>query len=79
MNPWQVRYGTNTLKRGHTGTYVTNLQTDLNKAGYPCGTADGTFGSKTETAVKNFQSANGLNSDGQVGSSTKPVLYDAAN
>jgi len=79
MEPWQVRYGTNTLKRGNENNYVKNLQTDLNKVGYPCGTPDGVFGSKTETAVINFQKAKKLTADGQVGSGTKPVLYAAAN
>ena len=34
--------------------------------------ADGSFGAATETAVKNFQSANGLTADGKAGHSTLP-------
>jgi peptidoglycan hydrolase-like protein with peptidoglycan-binding domain len=58
-----------------TGTYVSNLQTDLTSAGFPVGAIDGIFGSATQTAVKNFQTANGLTSDGKAGLETKPVLY----
>ena len=79
MEPWQERYSKNTLKRGQSSTYVKNMQTDLNKVGYSCGTPDGIFGSNTETAVINFQKANKLTADGEVGSGTKPVLYNASH
>ena len=45
---------------------VRRMQHKLNALGYIC-IADGQFGSGTETAVKNFQTAKGLTSDGKAG------------
>ena len=53
-----------TLIRGDKGSAVTALQEALNRAGYDCGTADGSFGAKTETAIKNYQKSHGLTQDG---------------
>lgn len=73
---YESRYGHNTLKRGHTGTYVTNLQTDINASKRAsCGTPDGIFGSGTESGVKKYQTAKGLTSDGQAGYNTKMALW----
>lgn len=72
---YESRYGHNTLKRGHTGAYVQNLQTDLNAVGFSCGTADGTFDSRTESAVELYQGARGLSVDGQAGYNTKTKLW----
>lgn len=73
---YESRYGHNTLKRGHTGTYVANLQTDINATGKGyCGTADGVFGSLTEQGVKDYQDATGLSVDGQAGYNTKTALW----
>ena len=58
------------LKNGSKGTNVKALQILLNGKGYNCGTADGDFGAKTLTAVKSFQSRNGLTADGIVGAQT---------
>ena len=58
------------LKRGCQGSDVNELQTRLNDLGYDCGTVDGIFGSKTERAVKAFQTDNGLTPDGIVGLET---------
>lgn len=64
--------GTNrpTLKIGSKGDDVMYLQDRLNYLGYDCGTADGIFGIKTDTAVKYFQTRNALKSDGIVGKLT---------
>lgn len=65
-----------TLRKGSRGEYVTLLQTKLIQRGYdlsPYG-ADGSFGNKTFSAVKEFQSNNGLVSDGVVGSRTWEAL-----
>lgn len=59
----------NTIKNGSNGTDVITLQTELNKRGYSL-TADGIFGAKTETAVRDFQAKNGLSVDGIVGPKT---------
>jgi peptidoglycan hydrolase-like protein with peptidoglycan-binding domain len=50
------------------------IQTALKKAGYYKGDVDGQIGSKTKEGVKKFQSANGLNPDGVVGSRTWQLL-----
>ena len=61
------------LKKGATGTDVKTLQTALNRAGCNL-TVDGIFGSKTQTAVKNFQKSHGLTVDGIVGDNTWKAL-----
>ena len=52
------------------GDDVKALQTFLNTQGYNCGTPDGSFGPKTENAVKLFQKANNLTPDGKAGKNT---------
>ena len=52
------------LKRGSKGSHVKELQTALELS------ADGIFGSGTESAVRKFQSENGLTADGVVGTKT---------
>lgn len=56
-----------TLKKGSQGTAVRDLQEALTQLGFGPGGVDGTFGPKTEAAVKAFQSANGIAADGIVG------------
>ena len=46
---------TSTLKRGSRGEDVKWLQKALSDRGYPVGTIDGIYGTKTEQAVKQFQ------------------------
>lgn len=65
------------LRRGSKGADVTKLQTALNALGYDCGTADGIFGAKTETAVRNFQRDHSLTVDGIAGKATQAALYAA--
>jgi murein L,D-transpeptidase YcbB/YkuD len=50
------------------------IQLALSKAGYYKGDVDGQVGSKTKDAIKKFQSANGLNPDGVLGSRTWQLL-----
>jgi peptidoglycan hydrolase-like protein with peptidoglycan-binding domain len=64
------------LKIGSTGTAVKEVQQRLNDLGYPCGTVDGEFGAKTESAVKAFQKAKNLTVDGEVGPETWAVLFN---
>jgi hypothetical protein len=52
------------------GNYVTGLQRFLNYSGYTCGTVDGVFGTKTDTALRAFQANNGLSADGICGTAT---------
>lgn len=56
--------GRPTLRRGATGELAKQVQTKVGVA------VDGNFGSKTETAVRAFQSAHGLVPDGIVGPKT---------
>lgn len=58
------------LRRGNMCSAVTTLQTTLQSNGYSVGGVDGAFGAKTEFAVKQFQTSNGLSRDGVVGSAT---------
>jgi len=56
---------------------VKELQQALTSAGYDPGSADGTYGPKTQAAVKAFQQANGLSADGVVGPETASALNSA--
>ncbi|OKH28312.1 hypothetical protein NIES2101_43655 [Calothrix sp. HK-06] len=67
-----------TLKLGAQGDNVKHLQKDLNLLKYGPLTVDGDFGTKTETAVKHFQSSNKLTVDGIVGQQTWQVLHEQA-
>lgn len=61
-----------TIRQGSKGDEVKKLQNALIGAGYDVGStgADGVFGSKTASAVKAYQKANGLSVDGIVGNQT---------
>ena len=63
-----------TLRIGDTGSAVKAMQQKLIDLGYLTGAADGIFGPKTYLAVKAFQKANKLSSDGIVGSATHSRL-----
>jgi len=74
-----------TIRKGSTGEYVVECQNDLIQLGYdlsPYG-ADGKFGNKTESAVKEFQkthkdhNGNPLKVDGIVGKETWYALDEA--
>lgn len=58
------------LKKGMKNDYVLHWQKFLNQNGYPCGKEDGIFGPNTEYAVKQWQEAHGLKSDGIIGKKT---------
>lgn len=66
-----------TLKEGMKGSDVTQLQ--IRVSGYPGYNAvlaiDGSYGPATKAAVKRFQSAYGLASDGVAGPDTQSKLY----
>lgn len=66
-----------TLRKGARGDNVRELQEDLNRLGYDCGTADGVYGTKTKDAVARFQADNGLEADGIVGEKTWMALERA--
>ncbi len=62
-----------TLRKGAQGTDVYELQQLLSASGYTC-KADGIFGAATFSAVKEYQAAMGLTSDGVVGPATWETL-----
>src|SRR5699024_5329524 len=66
------------LRYGDRGDAVRNLQQRLKDLGYLAGSADGVFGQATETALRSFQTSNGLDADGIAGSKTQTVLYSSS-
>lgn len=68
-----------TLKLNSQGTKVSQLQTDLKQLGYYYAEITGNFGSKTEAAVKAFQKAKGLTSDGVAGTRTLDAIAAAVS
>jgi peptidoglycan hydrolase-like protein with peptidoglycan-binding domain len=65
------------LKRGDSGVAVRELQTRLVAHGHQLA-VDGDFGAGTDTAVRAFQRASGLDADGLVGTRTVEALERAA-
>ena len=63
-----------TSRYGSRGDEVTQIQTKLKNWGYYSGSVDGIYGSATLTAVKKFQSKNGLTVDGIAGTSTLKAM-----
>ena len=73
-------FGSSVIKRGAKGIKVQEIQNILTS---DCGgnssiVADGKFGLKTETALKNFQRIKNLKVDGYIGNLTKYALWDCA-
>ena len=64
-----------TLRKGDEGPEVVTLQQALAELGYLSGAADGNFGTGTQTAVKKFQTDQGLEADGIAGKKTLEALY----
>ena len=66
------------LMLGDAGEAVKAMQTMLIACGYSCGSygADAQFGSATESALKKFQKAKGLDVDGYYGPKSKAALTD---
>jgi len=74
------------LKKGDENEKVTALQKNLLALGYDLGTfgtqkngVDGDFGSKTETALKKFQSDYGLTATGTYNADTRAMMETAIN
>jgi hypothetical protein len=59
-----------TMRTGDTGSAIKKLQQALGALGFDPGKADGLFGPLTKQAVVAFQQANGLATDGIVGTKT---------
>lgn len=64
-----------TLEFGSRGSDVLKLQKALLELGFNPNGTDGKFGRGTETAVKAYQSARGLEADGKAGTLTLTMLY----
>jgi len=67
------------LKLGSQGSAVRALQRRIISLGYLSGTADGTFGASTQSAVEAFQRAQGLNADGVAGTATLNAIYSSGS
>jgi len=65
------------LRSGSQGEAVVNLQSRLKTLGYYTGEIDGQFGAGTRDAVRAFQTRNGLEADGLVGTETREILFSA--
>lgn len=61
-------------KYGSRGEEVKTIQTKLKRWGYYSGSVDGIYGSQTLSAVKWFQSKNGLQVDGIAGPKTLAAM-----
>lgn len=59
-----------TLRQGSSGEAVRELQVALQETGHNPGSIDGSFGARTEAAVKAFQQSRGISADGVVGTIT---------
>jgi hypothetical protein len=70
---------TTPLAPGDEGPAVTELQRALERAGYPVGTIDGTYGPATENAVAQFQRSANLAPDGIAGTQTLAALNRKLN
>ena len=78
------KLGDRTLKKGDEGGDVSELQTALLRLDYSLGTygpskngVDGEFGTKTDTAVRSFQSNHGLEIDGKYGKKSHAAMLEA--
>ena len=65
-----------TLSKGSSGKEVKALQQVLTELKFLSGTADGEFGTKTETAVKACQKKNGFAETGTADASLQTLLYE---
>ena len=65
-------------QRGDKSEEALAVQEMLARLGYPVGTPDGSFGEKTESAVKKFQEENGFTVDGIVTQAVYDALKSAA-
>ena len=65
-----------TLQQGSTGSHVKALQEALQELGFYSGTADGSFGLGTVTALKTFQKKNNLRQDGVAAPEVQQLIFE---
>ncbi len=75
LNPNPFRTFNRLLSVGAHGTDVSRMQDALRSAGFNPGSSDGIFGRQTAAAVRQFQAAKGLTTDGVVGRNTGGQLH----
>ncbi|AOW21982.1 hypothetical protein LPB138_02110 [Urechidicola croceus] len=76
----EVRFPRKIIKKGSTGELVVLLQDTLKIMGFNVGTSDGVFGTKTEDALKEFQSTNeNLKIDGVFNKNTREYAEAVLN
>lgn len=63
------------LKQGDKGRDVYLAQCGLNDCGYSCGEADGDYGPKTASAVRDFRQACNLAADGHIDQDVWQILF----
>lgn len=68
-------FGSTTIKEGSSGESVEEIQRFLNKTLSLNLVLNGLFNTETITAIKKWQSANGLVADGVIGAKTKIKMY----
>ena len=66
------------MKKGNTGSQVTQLQSQLIKLGYLKTKATGTYDADTISAVRAFQKKNGLTANGTADKATQDLLFSDA-
>ena len=66
------------VSSGSKGLETERVQTRLIALGYLIGAADGDAGSKTVSAIRSFQSSNGLGADGVAGEKTQRLLFSGS-
>lgn len=78
---YQGLSGVHIQRRGSRGSEVRRLQQRLSNLGYLNARVDGSYGAKTEAAVRDFQRKNGITVSGVATLLTQAVLYgsDALN
>ncbi len=70
--------GSRLLRKGSSGTEISELQGFLNLEGHEAGPVDGIFGSRTDSGVRSFQRSQSLSVDGVVGSRTRSAIRSVA-
>ena len=74
-NDYSVLTNCDIMRRGSRGDNVRRIQQALINMGYLSGNADGSYGSKTEAAVRDFQWKNGITQSGVATMFTQAKLF----